>query len=167
MRKAWPILLLIPALIPSCEPSQVLVEFSTNAAADRPKLAIVAAKSTQEANAKILAKTYLGTQEEGCKLAGVRCDLGSITLTPNSGSEATIVALLAIGGATLDQCSANPSDKGCIMARRIVSYVDGQALKLPVRIDLDCAGVGCGEFDTCQSGKCVSAKADVRERAAC
>ncbi len=99
-------------------------------------------------------------------------DVGSAVVHPENGAEqASVIVVGAIGTlATADACLQIALGRGdaallpsCIIARRVVRFVDHTELEVPVLLDLFCAGVDCGDGKTCvrEEGRAVCAEAEV------
>ncbi len=85
--------------------------------------------------------------------------IGSLVVIP-SGSrndEIAIEILASVGGHSLADCLVKPKG-GCIVARRALSFVEHQSLRLPIAMRAVCIDVLCEPTDTCVGGACVSAK---------
>lgn len=83
-------------------------------------------------------------------------ELGTIVLTPGRDTGAVIVRAGAYG---VDPLSCTPKNgyKGCIVARRIFTYLDHTPQTLPVRLTKSCVDVPCGIDSTCDDKKCRDA----------
>lgn len=96
-----------------------------------------------------------------------RCDpstgqVGSLVVVPSGmGQAAAVRVVAAFGGRkTADECVATGFKGGCIVARRVVSYVSHTRLRLPIRLEAACADVPCDATETCLGGRCVPATVD-------
>jgi hypothetical protein len=149
------LLLTVAVVSTNCvTPQQITVRFTTNAGADKPALAIVGGP-TPIANAETLkGGAFDATKFDGCTVSGDRCTFGTLAFAPAGGSKAAITAVLALRGKSVDECAAEPNQKGCIIARRRFSYERGQTAEIEVQLDLDCDGVACSVYSTCKSGTC-------------
>jgi len=73
--------------------------------------------------------------------------------------------LLGVGRKTSD-CGLVPGAdgdpwSGCLVARRRLTFISGEALRVLVPLYLDCVGIPCNEVSTCVPGRgCVSADVD-------
>lgn len=86
--------------------------------------------------------------------------LGTVTLTPSErGSDVEVhVDLNLVPGGSDADCERGA--KGCIVARRRVSYVDHRSIVLDVRLELSCLDVSCDPDSTCSAGRCVPSKVE-------
>jgi hypothetical protein len=85
---------------------------------------------------------------------------GTLVIVPRDDKHAR-VEIKAVGGTgSLVHCLDDPAptDAGCIVARRILSYIPHENLDLPVRLHEDCVNVPCDPSTTCLHGQCVSAE---------
>lgn len=95
------------------------------------------------------------TAETGECQAGGR--VGTLVLTPSDSGRAAVVV---VAGVTRPAraCNAANGYEGCIVARRLVSFIDHTALVVPIRLEVDCLNVPCNAISTCSKGKCVSSE---------
>lgn len=87
--------------------------------------------------------------------------LGDLVITPREHNDEPLWVRVAMGvGRDASTCSdADP--RGCIVAKRKLSFVPHTSLRLPVVLHLACAGVVCLADTTCNYlGKCTSAEVD-------
>lgn len=54
-----------------------------------------------------------------------------------------------------DDCVKDAFTGGCIVARRVVSFVEHSSLTLPITLDATCLDIGCSPTETCEAGECV------------
>jgi len=96
-------------------------------------------------------------------------DVGSLVLLPKDDENAPlgIKVILGVDKPTEDcgKYGATDLDKwaGCIVARRRLGFIEGEALVVDVPLHLECRGIPCSEegFETCVAGgRCVSADID-------
>ena len=87
--------------------------------------------------------------------------LGEMVFTPRASKDESWTFRVVLGvGRDPAQCTDSDS-KGCIVARRKLSFVPHTRLRVPVVLWLACKGVVCPEDETCDHvGKCVSASVD-------
>lgn len=91
-----------------------------------------------------------------CNPAGSINDLGTIVLVPSNDAKSVVVQVTLGVRHTARECSADPTLKGCIVARRQVSYVTHQSLRIPIFLAQSCADTQCPENQTCVKGQCVA-----------
>jgi hypothetical protein len=102
---------------------------------------------------------------------GTACDpttgtIGTLVLVPSGAKDAEFAVRVVVGiGDSADGCAASHYVGGCIVARRVMRFVPGTPLELPIAMRLDCKDVPCGLTETCVNGSCVSAR--VPDPAAC
>ncbi len=81
--------------------------------------------------------------------------IGSVVVLPNASlSAAQIKVVTGTGTTTADQCDADPKTKGCIVARRTLSFVTHTKLSLPILMQQSCVDQPCDEKTTCVNGAC-------------
>ncbi len=87
--------------------------------------------------------------------------LGDLVVTPGRSKDEPLTLRVVLGvGRDPSQCS-DANAKGCIVARRRLSFVPHTRLRVPVVLWLACDGVVCGDDETCNYvGKCVPATVD-------
>lgn len=90
-------------------------------------------------------------------------NVGTLTVVPkdSEAGEVAVRVVLALGRDP-DSCKVGTAQPaGCIVARRRLSFVSGEALTVPVRLHAQCNGVLCDADTTCNAlGRCVSARID-------
>jgi hypothetical protein len=86
----------------------------------------------------------------------IGADLGTLVFVPSAEADAPIAFKLvaSLEADTLDACIADNAGPTCITARRALRYLPNEALRVPVRVDPDCAGIPCGATETCVDGTC-------------
>ena len=141
-------------------PTEVEVRVTTNACAALGSIAIYA-------GAADATFTDPRAVAQGCK---GKNDVGTLAFVPSgsvSGSfELEVVGALGSNACTLPIAPGAP----CIVARRSVSYLPHTRFELPVFLDAACAGIVCGEGETCVADPkphCVGASCDVDGGVAC
>lgn len=94
---------------------------------------------------------------------GSRSRIGSIVAVPSGedDSEAAVRVVLGLGkspeACVADGYTSTTPSTGCVVARRVVRFIPHTILTVPIRLDIDCLGIGCGVGQTCVGGSCVSA----------
>jgi FG-GAP-like repeat/FG-GAP repeat len=81
--------------------------------------------------------------------------IGSLVVLP-SGSGNTF-EVEVVTGVTIPVSQCTEGNKGCIVERRILAFVDHTPLQLPIAMLADCEGVVCPASATCSNGTCVNA----------
>ncbi len=93
--------------------------------------------------------------------AHVENAIGTFVIVPDqgNGSNQSFAVMVVVGVETAAQdCTFANSYKGCIVARRELSFVPHTALTLPIAVDRDCLNVTCvGSDQTCFLKHCQSA----------
>lgn len=103
-------------------------------------------------------------------------NVGEVVLLPKEDENAAVAVKVILGvdrptgecGLTIppDATGTTPEEQlwsGCIVSRRRLSFVEGEALVVEVPLNVDCIGVPCSEaaFTTCVAGgRCVPADID-------
>jgi hypothetical protein len=159
MRRAQLSLAALVALCFGClPPTQVTVVITTNVPCDTTEGTAIIVGSRDEVETKAPI-TITPTCEEG--------RIGTFVIAPGKDREATFVVKLVTGvGVLTDDClisesqpDAEKGKKGCIVARRELSFVPQTPLTLPVLMRRACIGVICKTNETCaEDGVCVSDK---------
>jgi hypothetical protein len=136
----------------------VRLELSTNVSCDRTQgVQIFAGKpGTVDGNAPVAED--------------VRCTngaLGTIVAQPPEDKTATAAFRVVLGVTRpASQCTEADGLAGCIQQRRVLRYIEGETLFLPIVMYERCIGVVCDPSSTCASnGLCVSAT--ITDSAAC
>lgn len=133
------------------EPTQISIELTSNACASLTETGIAVGPP-----GALGVGTFSATQA-GCPSAGV---IGSIALTP-SGKRDDVVAIEVTAGLGKSPSACVRADPKCIVARRVVGFIEHTPLVLPIALDLSCAGVACDDpSTTCLAGACVPAKVE-------
>jgi hypothetical protein len=84
--------------------------------------------------------------------------IGSVVIVPAGKNDAPVAFRVVTGVKKNAEDCAPPDYKGCIIARRALSYAPHHPLRVNVRMDLSCLDVPCGELETCSNGLCVPAE---------
>jgi hypothetical protein len=85
--------------------------------------------------------------------------IGSITVVPKDEKDVDFGIRVVTGvGKDPNQCVRDGYTGGCIVARRLVSFIPHRRIVLPVLMEIDCRDIPCGVVDTCRSGGCVPAR---------
>jgi hypothetical protein len=85
-------------------------------------------------------------------------------ILPASSKDETLLVRVVTSLKDPVQTACQPPDygPGCIVSKRRLNFVAHEELQLPIVQDLDCAGLVCGESQTCLKGRvCGSAQVDV------
>ncbi len=99
-------------------------------------------------------KGFVTAETSDCQAGG---RVGTLVVTPSDSGRAAIVVVAGVTRPARECSSANGYE-GCIVARRLVSFVDHTALVVPVRLEVDCLDVPCNAISTCSKGRCVSSE---------
>jgi alpha-tubulin suppressor-like RCC1 family protein len=121
--------------------------------ADHPATSIAVSRSST-------ATAEPATITTACQADGT---IGTLVILPASSKDETLQlkVVTSIGGPVETTCVAPDYGPTCIVSRRQLAFVPHEELVLPVAQEIDCAGVGCGESQTCRKGSCVSATVDL------
>jgi hypothetical protein len=98
-----------------------------------------------------------------CSADGTLNAIGTYAIVPSAGPvDVTARITLAPKGTSLESdCTAANGYRGCIVARRALTFIPRRGLVVPIDLLLVCRGVACDEFTTCnKKGRCVSARVD-------
>jgi formylglycine-generating enzyme required for sulfatase activity len=89
--------------------------------------------------------------------------IGSFVVVPSGekGDDFGVKVVLAHGGPTIAECNDAEAHAqklpGCIRARRALSFIPHDELKLPIALRRDCDDVLCPPTTTCVHGRCAPA----------
>ncbi len=88
--------------------------------------------------------------------------IGTLTLVPQGAEDGRVgVRVIAALDGPVESCTAANGYRGCIVARRRITFVPHNALRVPVALNLVCKDVPCDEDSTCAAaGRCVSSTVD-------
>lgn len=142
------------ALCMQCkEPTQATLIIRTNVPCNVVKASAVSAGSLGTTESAVPAITT-----PNCS----RGFVGSLVLIPKTAKDARISVRVTMAlDTSIEQCTRQNKYLGCIVARRIVRYVAGSSITLPINMYLACKDVPCNETSTCSiAGKCISAELD-------
>jgi hypothetical protein len=143
--------LAVLALLSCREPTQVIVELSTDIrCSDQPRTGISVGALSE------LESRPMSTETLRCDPATGR--IGSIVVVPDRNQDSEF-AIRIVTGMTMspDDCVRSGYLGGCVVARRVLGFIPHETLDLPIRMEASCLDVPCGKTETCRSGSCVSA----------
>ncbi len=178
-RLSWPLLLALAACL---DPTQATLELTTNAPCGGagPEAATLYETGVLAGSVDQVKSGDLNTTTAACSSDGT---IGTIVLYPQDGArDASAIAVGALGSRTAQECLAFAQGKDtgpptdCIIARRRVTFVEGQDLRIPILLDNACAGVLCPEDQTCERAtdaqgnvttRCVSAVVECSDDGSC
>lgn len=82
--------------------------------------------------------------------------LGTLTLVPSGDRDDTVfVTVVSAFGIRPEECNAPENAKKCITAKRRVSYIAHQSLRIPIVMSEQCRGLPCDDEQTCAVGQCI------------
>ena len=142
------------ALAHACkEPTQVTLDIrSSNDCSALRGVHIGVAGMPAEAEGRIGA--FLSAEAPKCD-PGVR-EIGTLVLTPGESGRAAVIIVAGVSS-DVKEC-LRPDYKGCVVARRSLSFVESRPLVVPILIDFACKDVPCDVDTTCKNGECISAE---------
>jgi hypothetical protein len=83
--------------------------------------------------------------------------IGTFVVVPSGNRDGQFEVLVVTGvDVPSDQCTP-PAYKGCIVARRVMTFVPHTPLELPIEMLADCKDVPCDALSTCVNKACVPA----------
>ncbi len=87
--------------------------------------------------------------------------VGTLVLVPSGKKNATIGLQVVLGITRHPQeCDVN-APNGCVISRRLLSFIEHASLELPISLHAVCIGKACKEDETCNAlGRCVPATID-------
>jgi hypothetical protein len=153
------------AQAPGCRTAtQVTLDIETNVVcADMRGVDIVIAPDSHEAEHRaaldVPGTRFATATSTACAEGAAPRQVGTLVVTPGGGNGAVVV-VAAFGNTTTNDCLAPTFAPGCIVARRRFSFVDHQAVTLPIVLDPICAGIPCNENSTCVGKKCVDSQVE-------
>lgn len=134
-------------------PTQVtlVLESSTLSCPDLREVAVVVAADPDDAegHARRGELTALTTACESDRR------VGTLVVTPGAGRGAIVV--VAGVNRRASECLSDGYG-GCVVARRLFSFVDHVPLTIPIALEVDCLDVPCGARSTCVGKACVSSE---------
>ncbi len=84
-------------------------------------------------------------------------EIGTLVVTPSDSGKASVIVVVGYKDNDPTSCKP-PLYEGCIVARRRFAFAEHTRLRMPIRIDPDCAGVPCDAFSTCNKGRCYDSE---------
>ena len=148
----WPSVVL---LLTGCRtPTSVELRLSTDVScADHPTTTITVSRSSDES-------AQPATVTSSCQPDGT---IGSLVILPASAKDEPlgVRVVTSLGGDTGSACVPPSYGPTCIVSRRQLAFIPHEELVLPVQQAIDCAGVVCGQSQTCRKGSCVSSQVDL------
>lgn len=136
------------------DPTEALVEISTDSCADLHSTGITAGL------VGAIETAPYGTTTSVCDGKG---EIGTIVLLPPEGEREAPFAFKVVGSLGLpvaETCKGPEYGPRCIVARRAMRFVPHNPFRIPVHLSQACAGVLCPEAQTCVDGTCRSATVD-------
>ena len=137
-------------LVAGCQtPTQAVLEIHTDMPCDAfPTVAIGVGDSLENADtASAVANTCA---EDG--------RVGTLVLVPSGSDDASfsVRVVAASCGRSPGECIAGTGGHGCVRADRLLSFVPGESLRVPIDLRQNCDGVTCGTGSTCVHGQCAT-----------
>ncbi|MBX3186938.1 MAG: hypothetical protein KF819_07985 [Labilithrix sp.] len=86
--------------------------------------------------------------------------VGTLVVTPNDDTDRASIIVLAGFGKRPEACKAADGYRGCIIARRSLSFVERTRLTLAIGLDPNCLDFPCDALSTCKNQKCVESRVD-------
>lgn len=103
------------------------------------------------------ASTTPTTETSSCETTSSGGRIGTLSVVPQGGDGRAFVRVVAGVDRPASECAA-PAYTGCIVARRLVTYVKSADVKVPIPLLSICKNVPCDEATTCnRAGRCVAA----------
>jgi hypothetical protein len=138
-------------MVPSClQPTQVTLELSTDARCEDLDETQLFIGLIDEPGGLAPSAITKACSEDGT--------IGTIVFVPKEDRNQQFAFSVVVGvGKETDACPGSGFQGGCIVARRVLSFVPHQPLVLPVELEVECLDVPCGATETCRSGSCVPA----------
>jgi hypothetical protein len=127
--------------------------------ADLRGVAIIVGTDPTVSESRIATNLFTTTTSQ-CAPAGAGSRVGTLVVTPNDSIGQGSVVVLGSFDKPVEQCKASEGYFGCIVARRIFSFVAHTALTIEIPLDPDCKNVPCDAVSTCKKGACTDAHVD-------
>lgn len=142
------------------EPTQILVEISTDArcADHQPLLTRIDVGAPGD-------PSWLNqvADTDRCAPGEPENRIGSLALVPHDDDRARVAFQVTTSlGVGMEACTGEELDDQCIVARRSLAFLPNTPLRVPVVMREACAGVVCPPDKTCVNGDCVSSEIDPR-----
>ena len=147
---------LLCALAAGCrEPTEIVVTISTSApcSALRSGVAVTVGPDAVTTEGRV-ATHFVAAIAHSCASDG---SVGTLVVTPG-GRTAAIVVVGGYNGHDPSECTPANGYKGCIVARRSLTFVEHAGLRVPIDLAPACVNRPCDPLSTCQNGRCVSAE---------
>ncbi|GAC1394828.1 MAG: hypothetical protein NVSMB47_04780 [Polyangiales bacterium] len=88
-----------------------------------------------------------------------RYDLGTLVLSPHADAGDRIGIRVVLGvDHDVNSCTAANKYSGCVVVRRLLSYLPHTELTVDIKLPLECEDVPCDAQTTCQNKTCVGAE---------
>ncbi len=123
---------------------------------DLDTVAIIVGTDPTTSESRIATNLFTTTTAQ-CGPGGTPSRVGTLVVTPSDNSGQGSVVVLASFDKPVEQCKASDGYFGCIVARRIFSFVAHTSLTLEIPLDPDCKNVPCDAVSTCKKGACIDA----------
>lgn len=88
--------------------------------------------------------------------------VGALVVVPSAGRSDEFALRVVTGVKTDPNACVAPDYKGCMVARRVLHFIEHTELSIPILMRRSCLDVPCNEAQTCVKGKCVSSTIDAR-----
>ena len=132
------------------EPTQITVELTTDVACTAINETSITVGTLGEIENKPAAAKTSACQDGR---------IGTLVLVPaGEGEREVALRVITSVNAPIESCVAPDYGAACIVARRALSYIPHQPLRLPVVLRESCKGVVCPVDETCVDGKCRQAR---------
>jgi len=156
-------------LLHACrEPTQVTLLLTTDASCTADGFQGLAVAVASQA---ALPRSAPIARSKRCEPGDLQASLGSIVVVPSENDDDAFAVRVVAGiGVPVESCTApdyvlGPDDtaagRGCIVARRSLSFLPNTKLELPILLRQTCLNVPCEVGNTCVDGHCVDATVDV------
>jgi hypothetical protein len=102
------------------------------------------------------SKTFVQAETSACESSG---RVGTLVVTPAADGSGRVAILVAAGVTRpVRDCTAANMYEGCIVARRLITFIDHTPLTVPITLQVDCLDVPCNAISTCSDGRCISSE---------
>lgn len=135
-------------------PTQLTLVIDTNVpCSELSGVKIVVASDPDAAEGR--TSTFVNAETQTCLSNG---RVGTLVVTPSDGASRAAVVVMAGVTTPVKACSAATGYAGCIVARRLVPFIEHTSLTVPILLEVDCLDVPCDAISTCSAGRCVSSE---------
>lgn len=136
-------------------PTELVTQITTDVGCDTVRSRGIAIRTAGGTDG--LATAEPATESTRCEARNNVGDLGTLTFIPSGDTDEIAVEVLIGVDRPTKECRPPLDVRGCIVARRRLSFVRHQSLRVRIDLNRSCVGVLCAADQTCDRSGCVSA----------